>query len=168
MSATLLRTEVANYLILAERLKEQYAGLDDETLKDTLEGISELPEIVGAIIRSSLDDEAMVLGIKSRLEDLQARLGRVRDRYEKKRALARWAMAEANLPKVIAHDFSVSLRACAGKLEVIDETQVPPEYFVPQPPRLDRRSLTDALKRGTMVNGALLVLGGPAIAVRVR
>ncbi|MBL6939310.1 MAG: siphovirus Gp157 family protein [Alphaproteobacteria bacterium] len=163
-----LRSEVSNYLILGERLKEHYTGLDKETARDTLEGLSDLPELIGAVIRSSLDDEATVIGIKSRLDDLQARLSRVKERYEKKRALACWAMAEANLPKVVAPDFSVSLRASGEKLEVIDETRVPSEYFVPQPPRLDRRSLTEALKRGTMVNGALLVMAEPTIGVRVR
>jgi hypothetical protein len=38
-SSELLRSEVSHYLILAETLKERYGELDDETLRDTLEGI---------------------------------------------------------------------------------------------------------------------------------
>src|ERR1700680_2729246 len=105
-----IRSEVFHYLILADALKERFGELDDETLKDTLEGISDLPEAVSAVIRSSLDDEAYIVGLKGRLEDLQARLTRLRERYEKKRALARWAMVEADLEKVVAEDLSVSLR----------------------------------------------------------
>src|SRR5450631_4562014 len=150
-----LRSEVSHYLILAETLKERYGELDDETLKDTLEGISDLSETVSAVIRSSLDDEAYILGLKGRLEDLQARLSRLKERYEKKRALARWAMVEADLEKVVCEDLSISLRKGGEKLEVIEETRVPEVFFVPQPPKLDRKCLTDSLKRGEMVNGAL-------------
>jgi len=164
----ILRSEVSHYLILADNLKERYGELDDETLKDTLEGISDLPEAVAAVIRSSLDDEAYILGLKSRLDDLQARLSRLRDRYEKKRALARWAMVEADLDKVMAADLSVSLRKGGEKLEVIDEARVAEAFFVPQPAKLDRKGLIEALKRGEMVNGALLVIAEPTISVRVR
>ena len=167
-SSELLRSEVSHYLILADTLKERYGELDDETLKDTLEGISDLPEAVAAVIRSSLDDEAFIVSLKSRLEDLQARLARLRDRYEKKRALARWAMVEADLEKVVCEDLSVSLRKAGEKLEVIDEARVPASFFVPQPPKLDRKGLTEALKRGETVNGALLVMAEPTISVRVR
>jgi hypothetical protein len=163
-----LRTEVTHHLILADQLKESYGELDDETLRDTLEGISDLPEAIGAVIRSSLDDEAFIVGLKSRLDDLQARLSRLRDRYERKRALARWAMVEADLEKIVAADLSVSLRKGGEKLEVIDEARVPKDYFVPQPAKLDRKAVTEALKRGDAVNGALLVLAEPTISVRVR
>jgi hypothetical protein len=167
-STNFLRSEVSHYLILADTLKERYGELDDETLKDTLEGISDLPEAVAAVIRSSLDDEAYILGLKGRLEDLQARLGRLRDRYEKKRALARWAMVEADLEKVVCEDLSINLRKGGEKLEVIDEGRVPESFFVPQPAKLDRKGLIEALKRGEMVNGALLVMAEPTISVRVR
>ncbi len=163
-----LRSEVSHYLILADALKERYGELDDETVKDTLEGISDLPEVIGAVIRSSLDDEAYIQALKERLDDLQARLSRLRERYEKKRALARWAMVEADLDKVLAADLSVSLRKGGEKLEVVDEARIPEAFFVPQPPRLDRKVVVDALKRGEMVNGALLVMAEPTILVRVR
>ena len=37
-STELMRTEVTHHLILAAQLKENYAEIDDETVKDTLEG----------------------------------------------------------------------------------------------------------------------------------
>ena len=43
-SDVILHSELTHYLILANALKERYGELDDETLKDTLEGISDLPE----------------------------------------------------------------------------------------------------------------------------
>ena len=110
MMNQVLRTELTHHLILAEQLKASYAEIDEETLRDTLEGISELPDAIAAVVRSALDDEALIEGLKGRLNDLQVRLERFRDRFEKKRELARWAMIEADLEKIMAADLSVSLR----------------------------------------------------------
>jgi hypothetical protein len=163
-----LRSELTNYLILASELKTQFADIDQETLSDTLEGASGLPEAIAAVVRSSLDDAALIEALKGRLEDLELRLGRFKDRYEKKRALARWAMQEAGLDKVVAEDFSVGLRKGAEKLDVSDEAQIPADYFMPQPAKLDRKAVLDALKSGNTVSGAGLVVGETSIQVRVR
>lgn len=167
-SLDVVRSELSSYQILSAQLKAQYADIDDETLADTLEGLSDLPETIGAVIRSSLDDAALIEALKGRIGELELRLERFKDRYEKKRALARWAMVEAGLDKVMAEDFSAGLRKATEKLEIVDETLVPESYFVPQPAKLDRKSLTEALKRGEAVVGAELVMGEPSLQVRVR
>jgi hypothetical protein len=167
-SPEFLRSELTNYLILAAELKAQFADIDQETLTDTLEGASGLPEAIAAVVRSSLNDAALIEALKGRLEDLDLRLGRFKDRYEKKRALARWAMQEAGLDKVMAEDFSVGLRKGLEKLDVSDEGKIPAQYFVPQPVKLDRKAVLDALKTGNAVTGANLVMGETSIQVRVR
>ncbi len=163
-----IKNELNNYLILSAELKERFAGLDDETLTDTLEGASGLHEAIAGVVRSSLQDEALIEALKARLEDLGARLERLKGRYEKKRSLACWAMQEAGLSKVLAEDLSVGLRKGSERLEVLDEAKVPLEYFVLQPAKLDRKSLGQALKGGKTVEGARLSLGEDTIQVRVR
>jgi len=57
-STQFLSTEVSTYLILAEQLKARFGELDDDTLADTLEGISQLPDwfvTPGMGIRSKLN-----------------------------------------------------------------------------------------------------------------
>jgi len=63
-----LRSEVTHHVILSNQLKEHYSEIDEETHRDTLEGISALPEAIATIVRSSLDDEAYMVGIKVRLD----------------------------------------------------------------------------------------------------
>lgn len=41
-SEQVLQHEISNYLILADQLKALYQDIDDETLQDTLEGISDV------------------------------------------------------------------------------------------------------------------------------
>jgi hypothetical protein len=168
VSGELLRVEAAHYRELASQLKLNYADIDDETLTDTLEGLSDLPAMIEEVVRSSLEDAALVVGLKSRMDEMAQRLARLKLRYDRKRELACWAMGSAGIGRLQAADFSASLAQGGQKLEVADETRVPEIYFVPQPPRLDRASVTDALKRGEKIEGAYFVQSGPHIVVRTR
>lgn len=169
MDATgLVTSELHQYLIMADELKERYADIDDETLRDTLEGLSDLPELIKEVVRSSLDDEAMVIGLKTRIGDMQARVERIKTRSEKKREIACWAMGTSCIDRLMAEDFSVTLRQGPARLEVLDEDQIPDEYLVPVRPRIDRAGMLARLKQGDAIPGALLVDGQPHISVRVK
>ena len=98
-----------NYGHLAAQLKSQYLDIDDETLADTLQGLSDLPEMIEEVIRSSLEDEAMIAGLKARAEAMASRLSRLQDRRHKKRELVTYALGVAGIPKLCACDFTVSL-----------------------------------------------------------
>jgi hypothetical protein len=50
-------------------------------------------------------------------------------------------MGRASMERLQAEDFSVSLRAGAQHLEIVNEAQIPPEFLIPQPPRIDRAAL---------------------------
>jgi Siphovirus Gp157 len=66
----------------------------------------------------------------------------------KKRQLALEAMNEAGLKKLEQPDFTASARLGGPPLVVTSEQSIPPAYWVPQPPKLDRQSLLGDLKRG--------------------
>ena len=168
LSSNILRSELTHYLILAEELKAQYGEIDDETLRDTLEGISDLPRLIQEVIRSSLEDESLIVALKGRVEEMQVRLDRFKARADKKRSIAKWAMGRAGIDRLQAEDFSVSLRHGLQRVEVLDETQIPRDFFVPQAPRLDRTALLATLKRGETITGTTLAYGEPYISVRVK
>lgn len=162
----IILSEILGYQLLSEKLKAEFSNIDEETLKDTLEGLSDLPDMIEEVIRSSLEDEMLTVGLKSRLEDLSARLERLKQRCEKKRQLACRAMTEACIGKIHVSDFTASLRTGPPRLEIEDEAKLPETYLIPQPPRLDRAGLLSALKQGSQIEGASLVPGRPHIAVR--
>jgi len=168
MRQDLISREGSYYRLLAEKLRQDFAEIDDETLRDTLSGISRLPEMLEEIIRSTLEDETFMRALKTRMDLLSVRLARFRDRHERKRRLAATAMANAQIHKFEVADFSVFLNQGHTKLVVADETLVPEKFFVPQPARLDRVALTTALKSGEAIDGASLANGDAYIAVRAR
>ncbi|WP_158007899.1 siphovirus Gp157 family protein [Methyloceanibacter marginalis] len=122
--------------------------LDPETLTDTLEGISDLPEMIAAVIRSALVDEALHAGLRGRLEEMRERLSRLELRFKKKRELALEAMTEVGLSKLQQPDFTASTRPGTPSLVVVTEETIPPAYWIPQPPKLDRQAVVSELKRG--------------------
>ncbi len=151
---------------LREQIKNEFPDIDEETLADTLEGLTNLNEMLGAVVRSHLDDMAIVDALKSRVADMQDRLSRIGKRAEKKREIVTSVMEQAELKKLAEPDFTVSLRASSAPLVVTEEGDVPEPFWKPQAPKLDRLGLIAALKSGAQVPGA--VLGNPRMAIAIR
>ena len=77
MNVSALRSEAQRYTLLRERLLETFPDVDEDTIRDTLEGISTLDELIAEIMRSALVDQALQTGLRGRLEDMRERLGRL-------------------------------------------------------------------------------------------
>ena len=103
-----LKMESLRYQELKSRLHAEFTAVDAETIADTLEGITDLHEMIAAVIRSALVDEALYAGL--RLDDMKERLSRLDLRASKKRQSALEAMTEAGLSKLEQPDFTASAR----------------------------------------------------------
>jgi hypothetical protein len=163
-----LKAEVPKYQLLKQRLITDYPNLDEETQIDTLEGITDLHEMIAAVIRSALVDEALHAGLRFRLDDMKERLSRLEVRAAKKRQLALEAMNEVGLKKLEQPDFTASTRAGSPALIVIAEDKIPNIYWLPQPPKLDRQSILGELRRGAEIPGAQLSNPQPMLMVRTK
>ena len=167
MRATFI-AEVPKYQVLRERLLADYPNLDEETLADTLEGITDLHEMIAAVIRSALVDEALHAGLRTRLDEMKQRLSRFEERAAKKRQLALEAMSEVGLSKLEQPDFTASARAGSPSLVVVTEETIPGVYWLPQPPKLDRQGILGDLKRGAEIAGTQLSNPKPVLVVRTK
>lgn len=160
--------EVRKYQILRERILAAYPDLDDETLADTLEGITDLHEMIAEVVRSALVDEALAFGLRARLDEMKERQSRLEMRANKKRELALRAMSDASLAKVEQPDFTASIRAGIPVIIVVSEQAIPETYWLTQPPRLDRQGLLGELKRGADIPGVELSDPQPVLMVRTK
>src|SRR6476620_6393591 len=163
-----LKVESLKYRELKNRLQAEFSGLDDETIADTLEGITDLNEMIAALIRSALVDEALHAGLRLRLDDMKERLSRLELRAGKKRQLALEAMTEAGPSKLEQPDFTASARAGSPALVIIAQNKIPDPYWLPQPPKLDRQAVLAELKRGIDIPGAQMSNPKPVLSVRTK
>ena len=153
---------------IRDRLLHEFPDADAETIKDTLEGLTDLPEILAGVIRSALIDQALILGLRERIEEMKFRLERIEMRGTKKRQLALDAMQEAGLSKLEQPDFTASTRPGTPSLIISAEDAIPATYWIPQPPKIDRQSMLESLKRGLEIPGALLSNPKPVLVVRTK
>jgi hypothetical protein len=106
--------------------------------------------------------------LRTRLEEMRERLGRLAERGLKKRQLALEAMNEVGLTKLEQPDFTASARIGSPALVVTSELAIPSDYWVPQPPKLDRQGLTSDLGRGKEVPGTCIGNANPVLVVRTK
>ncbi len=168
ISARPLALEVSTYQALRGRLLNEWPELDEETLADSLEGITDLHEMIAAVIRSALVDEALHAGLRFRLDDMRERMSRLEVRAAKKRRLALEAMSEVGFTKLEQPDFTASTRAGSPTLIVIAEDKIPNTYWLPQPTKLDRQTILGELRRGGEIPGAQLSNPQPVLMVRTK
>jgi len=158
----------ANYRAIRDRLRAQEPEIDEQALADTVEGLTDIHEIVTAIVRAALTDEALATGLKGRIAEMQARLERLQECAFKRRQMAKDVMVELEIKKITAPDFTVSVRLGMPSLLVLDEAAVPSIYWQPVAPRLNRQELLSELKGGTEITGVSLSNPEPVLSVRTK
>ncbi len=163
-----LQFAASTYRAIRNRIRSQDSQIDEQTLADTVEGLTDLHEILTAILRAALADEALALGLKGRIAEMEGRLERLQERAAKRRQIVKDTMVELDLKKLTAPDFTASLRPGMPALIVLNEAAVPSIYWEPREPRLKRQELAVDLKGGAEVAGATLSNPEPVLSVRTK
>src|SRR5215831_481155 len=166
--AMTLEFATITYRAIRDRIRAEDPQIDEQTLADTVEGLTDLHEIIAAIVRAALADEALTMGLKGRIAEMQDRLQRLQDCAAKRRQIAKDVMLELDLKKITAPDFTVLIRPGMPALLVLDEAAVPSIYWEPREPRLNRQELLSDLKGGAEVNGVALSNPEPVLSVRTK
>ena len=156
------------YRRIRDWIRAEDPHIDEQTLADTVEGLTDVHDILAAVVRAALADEALANGLKGRIAEMQDRLERLQDCASKRRQIAKEVMIELDIKKITAPDFTVSIRPGMASLLVIDENAVPSIYWQPVAPKLKRQELLSELKQGSEITGVTLSNPEPVLSVRTR
>ncbi len=164
-STYLLSREMEAARVLKEQLAA-VAGDDEDAIRDTIEGETNLHEIIRKVVEEISAATANIEGIKAHVEKLRARQDRLEAGIEIKRTAILNAMAIGEIRKLDAGIATLSRKPVPPKLVVVDEASIPSEFWKRADPTLDKKALTSALKNEEKVPGAQLSNGGETLALR--
>lgn len=134
----------------------QIGEADDEALvADSIEGQTQLFEIVDSVLARMTDAEVMIEGIEAVAKNLSGRKARYENRIKSDRALIEQAMTIAELAKIERPTATLSLSARPPSLTVTEESEIPAAYWKVGEPTLDRKALAADLKERAKALAAL-------------
>jgi hypothetical protein len=154
-----IRAALADYRHVADRMRDEFLGEDEGTLRDTILGETYLDEAIAALLREAhvirATAEKALREIKAEMARREERLHARADRLE---ALAMWATQEAGWKKIEAPDFIASINPGRAKVVITDEASLPLKYLSFHPPTRtpDKKELGKALQEGEVIRGAEL------------
>jgi hypothetical protein len=144
-------TEAAQFLYELLQAEE----IDEQTFTDTLEamGVEEKLEAYCQIIGQLNADIEM---FKTEAARIAARKKTAENSVERMKQAILIYLKQSGQTKSKAGTFSVAL-STSKSVQVTDESKIPPQYLVIQPPKVDKIAIREALNKGDTVEGAELV-----------
>lgn len=108
---------------------------------------------VGLVMQEAKAEEN---AIAEEIKRLQAKKAAAANKYERLRGYLHMNLVTSGIKKVSDYRLTVAIQKNPPSVRVEDETLIPTEYFVPQDPKLDKKSIAADLKAGKAVPGAEL------------
>ncbi|MGM0220035.1 siphovirus Gp157 family protein [Enterococcus sp. AZ126] len=129
--------------------------LDAETLKDTLDSIDEAIEIkvenTAKVVRSL---EGNVDAIDAEIKRLTAKKSTLNNNIKGIKSYMQESMEQVGKDKIKGQLFNIGIQNNPQSVNVMDEKKINMNYFIEQPPKLDKKLLLADLKEGKEVEGA--------------
>ena len=151
----------AEYRQAADKLAD--LDLDEQTIADTLEGMSGALEVKAQnVVMFARNLEATAAAIKEAETAMAARRKAIEHRAAGLRRYALSAMQVAGVQSIECPYFKLTVRKNPPAVEVFDAAQIPAQFMrtpEPPPPAPDKKAITEAIKAGQVVPGARLVSG---------
>ena len=142
-----------NYAELLEIAEE----IESDALVDTLEAlqdaIEDKAENIAKLIKN-LEADARI--IKEEEQRLAERRRAIEAKVDKLKMYLQEQLETAGLQKVKRPTITVSIQANPPSVDVIDETAIPIDFLIPQPAKVDKKSILERLKKGESVPGVAL------------
>lgn len=103
--------------------------------------------------------EADIEQLKKEADRLIERRQSLEKRVEGLKAYTQREMAKIGREKIKTSLFTIYVQKSPPSVDVIDESQIPEQYKIPQEPKLDKKALLKALQEGAVIEGAALKQG---------
>ena len=157
------------YKHIREQLMTHYPELveDEQMLLDTLEGETDIHEILARTVRSIVEDQCLKEALDIRVTQMRDRRERLDRRIHGKRQIVANIMAEVGLKKLLQDDFTVSQSFTRPSVVVMEQDKLPAKFLrvktITEP---DKTAIKLAIESGQSVPGATLSNPQPMLTIR--
>lgn len=154
--------------ILADEYRAAAAALadtdlDDQTIADTLDGLSGDLEVKATnVAMFARNLESTAEAIKEAESDMASRRKALESRADGLRRYLLTCMQRTGIREISCPQFKLSIKANPPAVDVFDAAQIPAEFMrqpEPPPPSPDKTAIKAALKAGASVPGARMTQG---------
>lgn len=156
--STSLYVLTGQYLAAAEHLAD--LDLDEQTISDTLEGLSGELEVKATNVAMFVKNlDASAEAIKSAEAAMAARRKSIENRAERIRTYLKDNMERTGILKIECSYFKLAIRENPPSVVIDMESAIPAAYMKTPPappPTPDKKAIAEAIKAGTEVPGAHL------------
>jgi hypothetical protein len=119
------------------------------------------------IAEEAVERESQGEAIESRIKDLQARKQRLLHGAEMLRNIVLQGMDIRGERSISSPTLTLSVSNLSPDVVITDESSVPSRFFTPQPPKLDKKALKEAvLKDGEIIDGVTVGNGKISLTIR--
>lgn len=140
---------------------------DSQLWLDTLEGETDVFEVVSRLLGESEDDEGLISALAAQIDTRAIRRQRAEARIARRKSAVLWIMQTCKLTTLPLPEATVSVRQTAAKLVVNDPAAVPDEYTTPNPkPSMDAIKAAFSPDNDNLPNWLLVEPGRPSLTVR--
>ncbi|MBX5021185.1 siphovirus Gp157 family protein [Rhizobium lentis] len=161
------QAEAAKRLVASLRL--QGADGDEDLVADTIEGQTDLKEAIEIALAEIDECDVLIVGLKAKEDEFATRRRRIEERVDRIRATIEQAMLTTEQQSFRLSRATVSINRRQPGLIVNNEADIPTRFWIEQErpaPKLDKKSLTEALRSGEAIPGANLDNGSYSLSVR--
>lgn len=158
-----LETEAARNLLATY---SDILGDDDVAKCDAVEGETNLSDALMRAVARLSELDALRSGISAKISRLKERDARFEAQRDNLRTAICVAMEVAGMSRLETDVATVSRKKVPPGIVIVNEAEIPSEFWKPADPKLDRKALLDALKDRKQVPGAQLSNGAETIQVR--
>ena len=142
-----------NYAQLLEMAEEMDTDAIVDTLSALQDAIEDKAENIAKLVKNL---EADVKVIKEEEQRLAERRRVIEVKIERLKTYLQEQLEVAGLQKVKRPTITVSIQNNPPSVDLIDETLIPADFLIPQPAKVDKKSILERLKKGESVPGVTL------------
>lgn len=142
---------------------------DEETFLDTLDGETDILDLLDQEIAGLHGDEALAAAIKVQEADLRTRRERIEFRADAHKKALKIILNAAGLQKAERPGATVSIRQGSMSVRIVDEADIPSQLMREKITRApDKAAIKEALEAGETIPGAEMARGDETVSVRVK